>query len=105
MKAGDRRHPILIEQVAETKDARGELTQTWAAFASAWAEVKPVRGREYFQAHAENGAADTRIILRYIPGVTRQMRVNHGGRIYDIADVLNIDERNVELNLMCLERK
>jgi SPP1 family predicted phage head-tail adaptor len=104
MRAGKRRHYIAIEQISQARDARGELTETWSTFASAWAAIEPVRGREYFLAHAENGAADTRISLPYVAGVTRSMRVNHDGRLYDIQHVLNIDERNRELNLMCLER-
>lgn len=104
MKAGERRHYIIIEQVSESADARNEMTQTWSEYANAWAEIKPVRGREYFQAHAENVAADTRIILPYIAGITSKMRVRFGSRIYDIETVINIDERNRELNLMCVER-
>jgi len=103
MQAGQRRHYISIEQVAESQDARGELTKTWTEYANAWSEIKPVRGREYFQAHAENVAADTRIILPYLSGITSKMRVRFGSRIYDIETVINIDERNRELNLMCVE--
>ena len=104
MQAGKRAHYIIIQQVSESADARGEMTQTWSEYANAWAEIKPVRGREYFQAHAENVAADTRIILPYLPGITSKMRVKFKSRIYDIETVINIDERNRELNLMCVEQ-
>jgi SPP1 family predicted phage head-tail adaptor len=44
-----------------------------------------------------------RVTLRFIPGVTAKMRVNYGGRLLLIEAALNIEERNRELQLMCLE--
>ena len=104
MQAGKRVHYIMIQQASESADARGEMSQTWTEYANSWAEIKPVRGREYFQAHTENVAADTRIILPYLAGITNKMRIKFGTRIFDIETVINIDERNRELNLMCVEQ-
>lgn len=110
MAAAKYRHLIIIEQVTEAADGRGELTATWSTWPGAasgvWAEIKPFvpgRANADFLAHGKTVAIDTRISIAYIPGVTGKMRVNHSGRIYTIDQVINAEERNKELNLMCVE--
>ncbi len=107
MRAGRLHQRVTIEQVTgEARDGRGELTPTWGAFASNLpAAVVPLRGREFFEAHQENRELTHKIILRYLSGVTAKMRVNYGGRYFDIVSPpINVDEKNRELNLMCVER-
>ena len=41
--------------------------------------------------------------MRYLSGITTDMRVNFNGRIFEIEAALNINERNKELHLMCSE--
>lgn len=107
MRAGRLRQRITIEQVTgEMRDGRGELTKTWGAFASNIpAAVMPLRGREFFQGHQDNRELTHKIILRYLSGVTAKMRVNYGGRyFYIVSPPINVEEKNRELNLMCVER-
>lgn len=104
VKTGELDKLITIEKATVSQDGRGEETETWTTYTKAWAKIVPVRGREYFEAHGERGLADTRIIMRYVSGVTRSMRVSWSGRIYDIQHPLNIEEQNIEMHLMCIER-
>ena len=99
MKAGDLRHRIKIQSVTITNDV-----ETWADFAtSVPAAIEPLKGREYWEAQKINAEQATKIRIRYRTGVLPTMRVVWGTRIYKIEAIMNIDERNRELHLVCVE--
>lgn len=103
MKIGKLRHRIAIEQVVETQDSDGSVIEAWSSYAAVQASIEPISGREYFAAQSTQADVTHRIRLRYFPGVTPKMRVNYNSRIFDILSVININEHNRELQLMCRE--
>ena len=46
-----------------------------------------------------------RIKMRYVAGLTNKMRLVFGTRTFDILDIDNVEERNVEMILTCKEGK
>lgn len=104
MRAGNLRHRVLIEQRQLAQDGRGDPVETWTAFAEAWAAVEPLSGRERFAARQEGSEVTTRVRLRYLAGVTPEMRLSFAGRLYDIEAVIDPDERHRALVLLCVER-
>lgn len=103
MRAGKLRHKITIESKSNAQDAYGALVETWSTYATAWASIEPLTGREYFEQGKVSSEVTTRIRIRHISGVTNLMRVKFGTRIFTIVTVINIDERNKEYELMCKE--
>lgn len=103
MKIGKLRHRVTIEQVTEAQDTDGSVIETWSAFAIGQASIEPISGREYFAAQSTQADVTHRVSLRYLPGITPKMRVTFGSRVFDILSVINVDERNRELQLMCRE--
>jgi len=109
MRAGKRRHPIVIEKLAEPmqSDDHNVQQETWQEFIQLWAEVSPLRGREYLEAQQIQSAIQFRIRTPFIEGVNSKMRVRGlghlDGRIFRIHSVLNPNERRSELELMCEE--
>lgn len=107
MRAGALRHKVTIEQPTNSQDSMGGLTQTWTTYAIRFAEVKPLSGREFFDAQQYAADVNYRIRLRYddtSKNITPSMRVSWDSRVFDIESVINRDERNKEIILMCLER-
>lgn len=103
MNIGKLRHRItLLKQVNEVNDY-GASTQTWKRVATVWANVRPLSGREYFSAQQVQSEITTQIWLRYIEGIKPTMKVKFGKREFEILSVLNIQERDVSLQLMCKE--
>jgi putative phage head-tail adaptor len=103
MNIGKLRHRItLLRQVNEVNDY-GASTQTWKRVATVWANVRPLSGREYFSAQQVQSEITTQIWLRYIEGIKPTMKVKFGEREFEILSVLNIQERDVSLQLMCKE--
>lgn len=103
MNIGKLRHRItLLRQVNEVNDY-GASTQTWKRVATVWADVRPLSGREYFSAQQVQSEVTTQIWLRHIEGIKPTMKVKFGKREFEILSVLNIQERDVSLQLMCKE--
>lgn len=103
MEIGRLRHRItLMRQINEINDFGATITK-WKSITTVWAEVKPLSGREYFSAQQVQSEITTQIWLRHLDGIKPSMRVKFGKRSLEIVAVLNTQERNVSLQLMCKE--
>ena len=101
-------HTVNIEQRATTSDTHGQTTNTWAVLSSSIrVAIEPLRGREFFAAEQYSSDVTTRIRASKsdVTGVTAAMRVNFGGRLFDIHAVVDQDlaDKSGEVQLMCSE--
>lgn len=103
MHSGALRHKIIIQQPAGVRDSNGQMVETWTTFATVWASVEPLQGREFFAADQINSEITTRIRLRYLSGITQDMRISFDSRIYDIRSIIQVREIHHEMQLMCKE--
>lgn len=105
MRAGKLRHRVTIQSASETQpdSNMGQPVESWSDFATVWAHVEPLHGRERMVAQERTAELDTRITIRYLSGVLAKMRVIYGSHTYDILAVINLDERDREMQLMCKE--
>jgi SPP1 family predicted phage head-tail adaptor len=101
--AGSYRHPITFQKQTTEKNEFGEKVSTWVDFAQSRAGIYPVSGKDYFAAEQIHSDVTTKVHVRYMPGITADMRVKFGERIFKIVAVLNFQENNKELQLMCKE--
>ena len=77
MQIGKLRHRITLQKQVNTVNDYGAAVTTWKNVATVWADV--------------------------LDGIMPTMRVKFGKRTLDIVSVLNTQERNVSLQLMCKE--
>jgi len=103
MRAGTLRHQVVIQTPTETQDSQGQPIKSWGTFATVQAAVLPLKGREFFDAQQINAETSTKIIIRYIPGVTQKMRVSYDSKLYNIQAISNVGERDRQIELMCGE--
>ena len=103
MRSGTLRHKVTIQTMTDGKDAVGSPTETASTLAKVWAAITPLNAGEVFRADHFEGDVTHRIRLRYRAGITPKMRVIYGSRTFDIRSVLNVDERNRELELAVTE--
>lgn len=101
MEAGKMRHRIVIEQSARAADDMGQAIETWTTYATLWANVEPLRGRELFAAQAANSEATIKITMRYYSGVKAKWRVKHGTAVYEIMEMINPGMRDEAMQLLC----
>jgi SPP1 family predicted phage head-tail adaptor len=105
MRAGTLRRQIVIQQPTQGQDGIGGLTQVWTTFGTSYAAIVPNNGREAIQAQQLSAQQPVLIRMRYLPGVQPKMRALYGTRIFEIASVANLQERNRELELTCVEHQ
>lgn len=103
MKIGKLRHRITLQKQVNKPNDYGAVVPTWKNVATVWADVSPISGREYFSAQQVQSEVTTQIWMRYLAGVIPTMRVKFGKRYLEIVSVMNTQERNVSLQLMCKE--
>jgi len=103
MGAGKYRHYITIQQPVETIDDVGQTVTSWEDYKTVWAQIQPLKGREYWQSQQVNAEVTHRITIRYLEGINSKMRVKFGDRYFEIEPPINPDEKNVELVMLCKE--
>ena len=103
MRVMDKRHLLTIEQPTNTLNDFGETVQTWSTFATVFGAIQGIAGREYIIANQKSSEMDYRIFTEYTDNVKPTMRVKFGTRYFSILSVVNLDELNRELQLLCKE--
>ena len=104
MKGGELRHKIELQRYSETQDNFGEPIKGYIHFAFAYAQVRPLTGRESYQEEMVSTQQTHKIKMRYIQGVESTMRIVFGGRIFEIiGNPINYHERNIHLTFNAKE--
>lgn len=99
-------HRIKVQSKTVTRNALGEEVIAWAdAITDAadhciWAEVWPLKGREFFAAASTQYAADVRFRVRYRADIAREMRVIWNDEPYDITQLVNVGAVNRTLEIL-----
>lgn len=100
MKAGDLNERISIESRVEVRNRLNESTYVWATLATVFANAKPLRGREFFEAAQVQSEVTVKFTVRYRTDVDNTMSVVWKGDRYGIV-APPIPIRREWLELMC----
>ena len=103
MRSGELRHRIEIKQPTETRDSYGSVKTTWSTLATVWGAIWPVRAKEFVSMGQTQSEVTHKIGIRYRNDVTTKMRIEFNSRYFSINQVINPDERNIMLELVCTE--
>ncbi len=103
MDIGSLNKRITFQSLQNTENEYGESIQNWTDLKTVWASINPIVGKEYFAAETVNSEISHKIRLRYIEGIKPTMRIKFKERYFNIISVINYQERNIELQLMCKE--
>lgn len=107
------RSTITILQQGSGVDVSG-ATATWTTFGTDWAEIVNLRGTDQWKSGQYTSEKYSQITIRFRDGVVSNMRItyldtpwdNPGAsktRTFDVQDVVNVDERSLLLQLLCIE--
>ena len=99
----DYRHKIDIYKQVPKQDDYGENIDSWDIYLKGiWASKDPLLGNEYFNALTANNKVEIKFNMRYIHGVTSDMRIKDGNSFYEIIrDPINVKGLNRELLCYC----
>jgi SPP1 family predicted phage head-tail adaptor len=91
---GKLRERITVEQAAEARNSLGETVLSWATFAERWASVEGVSSREALELGRVEVSISHRVRLRYLDGMTQNMRIVWRGRTLEIVSLLEYGNRS-----------
>lgn len=104
---GELRHRITIQKCNSNQNNYGEIdinaTITWSDVVTVRAGIYPISGKEFFAAETVNSEITHKVKIRYIEGISPNMRIKFNNRIFSIESVINFQERGIELQLLCKE--
>lgn len=105
MNPGKLRHRITFLHKVEEENEVGDTYFAEEAWKTVWASVEPLRGRDYFEARKIQSEATHKITIRYLPGVTPDMKIEFKGRMFEIeGPPINPGERNCFLEIYVKEK-
>ncbi len=104
IRAGKLRNRVTIQSLVNTQDpASGEMVESWVLLATVWAEVRDLRGTEYWQAAQAQSEVTTLVRIRTRTDILPDMRVLHGSRTLLVDHIVNPDAVPTDLHLLCTE--
>jgi SPP1 family predicted phage head-tail adaptor len=103
MDPGKLRERVTVQIASGTTNALGETVLTWANSSAVWASVEGVSAREALTAGQQETTVSHRVRLRYLPGLTQQMRFSWRSRTLDIVSLLEHGNRS-EHEAICQEQ-
>lgn len=107
MRAGQLRHLIILQKPTTVKGSMGEELITYVdEIKNVPAFIEPLTGGEYFAAKRLQEIITIKIIIRYMTKVfDSTWRIKWGDKIYLIDTIINVNQMNKELIIMCKETK
>lgn len=101
--AGRLDQQVTIEQLDAALDAHGHKT-TWSTFATVWAQVEAIGGREALVNKQIGAEVTHRVTLRFLTGLTAAMRIDWGGKKLDIETIKVLGRDEIH-ELLVVERE
>ena len=104
IEIGKLRQRITVQQRSQSRDSYGATKKGWTHFATCWAAVEPLSGKEFWNAQQINAEITTRVRIRYREGIKPTMRILFGSHILEIKAITNPEEAKRELQILCGEK-
>ena len=101
--AGKRRSLVQLQSVTVTRDEYGDSQPNYNTFATAWASIQPLSGRELTNAQQVSSEVTHEIITFFNKSMTPRGRVVFGLRTFHVESVTNPDMREKDMTMICKE--
>lgn len=106
MTIGELNKLITLQYETKTSDSMGGYDVTWIDSAEVWAAIWPVSASEQIKSAKETMTITHRIRIRYRSDILSSWRIKYGKvspRYFNIESIVNPQERNEWLDLICKE--
>lgn len=101
MNPGVLTHQIILYVKSITQDSELNTVETWTLWRTLWAQPVSKTGKEYYKLSTINSDITEVFRIRYIAGITSRHKIKFRGKYLEIIDVINVDEKNVEILITC----
>lgn len=100
---GELKHRVAFEKLVTAVNENGFEIEEWKEYKVVWAKVSNLSGREYFQAATINKEKTVKFLVRFIDGISEDMRIRFNEKQYDIVAIDNIKYENKYLEIKGIE--
>ncbi len=105
MKIGPLRHRLNILGYEVSKDNIGVEKKIYNSIKTVWGSIEVLTGKEYLSPLGMKSEVSNKITIRYLKEIDSKMRISFKDRIFKIEAILNPNEQNIMLVLLCSEIK
>lgn len=98
------RDRVTVQIASGTTNALGETVLTWANSTAVWASVDGASASEALAAGQQNVSVTHRVRMRYLPGLTQNMRFSWRNRTLEIVSLLEQQNRTAH-EAICTETR
>lgn len=103
MKIGSLKHRIIFQRLVATINENGFETEAWEDYKTIWASVSNLSGREYYEVAAVQAEKTVKFTIRYLTGLTTDMRILFQDKQYNITSIDNMKYENKYIEIKALE--
>ena len=100
---GDLNKRITIQYPTRVSDSMGGFTNSWNDSDTIFAAIWPVSAKEQIQSMQNVMEISHRVRIRYRSVLNPSWRLKFGNRYFAILSVINQNEKNEFLDLLCKE--
>ncbi|GJD99477.1 phage head closure protein [Methylobacterium isbiliense] len=88
--AGAMNRMIAIEAATKARDpVSNEIIRLWELFTNSWAYRRDMTAREFIALGGRNSEQTATFTIWNQPGITREMRINDNGQIFEITGIVD----------------
>jgi SPP1 family predicted phage head-tail adaptor len=91
---GKLRERVTVQVASGSTNTLGETVLAWSNSTAVWASVEGVSAREALAAGQQETTITHRVRLRYLPGLSQQMRFAWRSRTLNIVSLLEYGNRS-----------
>jgi SPP1 family predicted phage head-tail adaptor len=102
-ESGALRRRLRLERPLDAPDDIGGVSRSWTLEATVWAQLTSLKGLTRLQGERLEQAITHRVVMRWRAGVSGEMRLVMGQRVFAIRSVRDPDEGRRALVLDCEE--
>jgi SPP1 family predicted phage head-tail adaptor len=111
LRIGRFRQRVALQSLTETPDSFGQPIQSWTTVGTYWAWVRPLQGRELMHAKQIVAEATHAVSMRWLGNAVvvkpenQLVMTDSQGTVHTFGStsVMNIEYRNRQIDLVCLE--
>ncbi len=104
INAGRLKKHIEIWRYQSTVNAAGSDVNQLVKVKTVYGEIRPVRGSEYTEYYKEQRDLSIKITIRFWEGLRPTDVLQYHGRQYEIQSIINPEQADYILEVMCTEK-
>jgi SPP1 family predicted phage head-tail adaptor len=100
---GRLRYKVDLQKATDTADGGGGRSQAYSNIAQIYADIRPQSGTEQYRQGKVQDKTTHNIFVRHRADISTAYRIKYENRLFNIRQIINVDERDRFLKLVCDE--